>query len=382
MKLRSLAGLAAALATVTLASPAAAAPVTVDLRIEGPTRTLFEGPVTTDVRPFRFTGDPVEHTCDGTAAISGPSATPVPTRGAAVAEAAERTPFTIAGTWHPQFGATFTSIAGESVAFDPASNRFLVEYENGQPTQLGACADDIVPGDRVLFAYGTGNEPLLDLTGPATARPGETIAVRVTDARNGGAVPGAAVAGAQTGADGTATVGPLTTRGVNDLKATKADAIRSNRLRVCVTDGADGTCGTNTPGGSQGAAGPVARDTVAPLARIGGIRDEQRFSRRRAPRELRGTVTADPSGLRAVKLRLSRRVGKRCWYFSGTRERFLRRACGTRYAFKIGEDASWRYLLPKRLGRGRYVLDAYAIDRAGNRDVVERGRSRVVFIVR
>ena len=34
--------------------PPLAAPVTVDLRVEGPTKTLFEGPVTTDVAPFRF----------------------------------------------------------------------------------------------------------------------------------------------------------------------------------------------------------------------------------------------------------------------------------------------------------------------------------------
>jgi len=56
MRRRSL-GLAAVIAAVAT-TPALAAPVTVNLRIEGPTRTLFEGPVTTDVRPFPFTGDP------------------------------------------------------------------------------------------------------------------------------------------------------------------------------------------------------------------------------------------------------------------------------------------------------------------------------------
>ena len=43
------AGLAAGvLSVLALASPAAAAPVTVDLRVEGPTRTVYESPVTTD----------------------------------------------------------------------------------------------------------------------------------------------------------------------------------------------------------------------------------------------------------------------------------------------------------------------------------------------
>jgi hypothetical protein len=374
---RSLAGLAAGLTLALLPAPAVAAPVTVDLRIEGPTRTLFEGPVTTDVRPFRFTGEAVGHTCDGTAAIGGTSPVPVPTRGAAIAEAAERTPFAIEGTWNAQFGASFTRIGGESVAFDAATNRFLAEYENGQFAQLGACADDIRPGDRVLFAYGTGNEPLLALAGPATARPGEAIVVRVTDARNGNAVAGAAVGGATTGPDGTATVGPLPADAEADLKATKAGAIRSNRLRV---RGAEGGGGGTTPPGASPA--PAARDTTGPLASIAGIRDGRRFARRRAPRELRGTVADDPSGLRAVKLRLTRQVGRRCWYFSGKRERFLRRRCGTRHAFKVGEDTSWRYLLPARLRRGRYVLDVYALDRAGNRSELVRGRSRVVFFVR
>ena len=174
-----------------------------------------------------------------------------------------------------------------------------------------------------------------------------------------------------TGADGRATL-VLSATGTIAVKATRPGNAPSAAELVSVSDRAGAPPPVTTTG----------RDTVAPLARIVGIRDGQRFSRRRAPRELCGTVADDPSGLRAVKLRLSRRVGKRCWYFSGKRERFLRRACGTRHAFKIGDDASWRYLLPKRLGRGRYMLDVYAIDRAGNRDVAERGRSRVVFFVR
>jgi hypothetical protein len=40
------------------------------------------------------------------------------------------------------------------------------------------------------------------------------------------------------------------------------------------------------------------------------------------------------------------------------------------------------YLLPHRLGRGRYVLDVIATDGAGNREALARGTSRVVFFVR
>jgi len=370
MKLRSPAGLAAGLLVTALvaATPAAAAPVTVDLRIEGPDSTLFEGPVTTDVRPMQFTGDPATHQCDATT-VGGTSPTPVPTRGAALAAAAASTPFSLLGTWDAQFGASFTSIAGVSVAFDPATNRFLGEYENGQFAQVGACADPIAAGDKVLFAYGDGSEILLSLTGPAGVRAGQPFTVRVTDAA-GAPVAGAAVGGATTGADGNAAVGPLAA-GEHDLKASRTGAIRSNGLHVVAT--ADGTIPS-----PAGPGGLPLQDVTAPVAGLAGIRSGRTFARGKGPRTLRGSVTADPSGIRAVKLRLSRRLGKACWYFSGSKERFVRRRCGTRHAFKIGDDPSWSYLLPARLGRGRYVLETYAIDRAGNRSETER----VVFQVR
>ena len=47
------------------------------------------------------------------------------------------------------------------------------------------------------------------------------------------------------------------------------------------------------------------------------LRNGAVYSRRRAPRLLRGSVAADPSGLNAVKLKLTRRVGRKCSYFSG-----------------------------------------------------------------
>jgi hypothetical protein len=366
MKLRSPAGLAGLVLATALASPAAAAPVTVDLRIEGATQTLFEGRVTTDVRDFRFTGDPVAHTCDGTAANSGPSAVPVPTRGAALAEAAERTPFAIAGSWNSQFGApSFTQVAGENVGYDPPTERFLVEIKNGEGSNFGACGDPVQAGDEVVFAYTKFGARVLELSGPAAAEPGVPVSVRVTDAGTGAPVIGARVAGRDTVADGVVTVGPFPA-GEHALQAEKEGAVRSNHLRLCV--------GCTQPSSTA--------DTTAPAARIRGIRDGQRFSRRRAPRELRGTVAGDPSGLWAVKIRLSRRFNGRCWYFSGSREQFLERRCGKKYAFKVGEESEWSYLLPARLPRGRYWLDLYGIDRAFNKTAFVRGTNRVRFTVR
>ena len=390
MHFRRSAGLTAGLlclAALAAAPAALAAPVTVDLRIEGESRTLFEDPVTVDVRSFRFTGDPVEYRCDGTPAENmGPSATPVPTRGGAIAQAAEQTPFALRGQFFASLGSpSFSEIAGDDVAFDSASGKFLAEYNNGSFASFGACADPVQSGDDVLFAYADGSEQLLALGGPATARPGEPVTVKVTDAANAAPVSGASVGGGETGADGTTAVGPFTARGNTDLKASKPGTIRSNRLRVCVTNGADGACGTTAPGASApgGSAPPVAvADRIAPVTRIAGIREKQRFSRRRAPRTLRGSVAPDPSGLRAVKLSLTRSAGGRCRLYSPTRERFRPSRCGRRVYFAIGDEPDWSYLLPSRLPRGRYVLDAVAVDRLGNRDRLARGRTRVVFFVR
>jgi hypothetical protein len=83
-----------------------------------------------------------------------------------------------------------------------------------------------------------------------------------------------------------------------------------------------------------------------------------------------------------VKLSLTRSRGGRCQIYSPTRERFRRSRCGRRINFSIGDRPDWSYLLPRRLKRGRYVLDAVAIDKSGNRDRLARGRSRVVFFVR
>jgi hypothetical protein len=146
----------------------------------------------------------------------------------------------------------------------------------------------------------------------------------------------------------------------------------------CATTGDDGRCGT--------------RDLQPPIALITSIEEGFRFRRGTGPRELSGTsgilgaggVVADGTGILMIKLRLTKRVGPRCSTWSPTKERFVPRACGADngFWFRVGDDVEWEYLLPAALGRGRYVLDADAIDRAGNRlRVRRRGENRVVFRV-
>jgi len=185
---------------------------------------------------------------------------------------------------------------------------------------------------------------------------------------------GAAVsAGSQSftaGADGVAHV-TVGSKGTVGVRASKSGFIRSATEPVCVE------CGTPPPAGAGPGTNAAGRDTAAPATALTGLKSGAVFSRRKAPRLLRGTVASDPSGLLAVKLRLTRRVGKKCSYFSGSRERFRPVRCGRGSFFKIGDRADWSYLLPKRLGRGRYLLEAKAIDGAYNRGAVTRTRFRV-----
>ena len=395
MQSRKLAVALAATASLLTPALAAAEPVTVNLRIEGATRTLFEGPVTTDVRTFRFTAgaDTAEHQCDATSAAGGSSATPVPTRGAVIATAAEQTPFSTKGSWFDGYGAAFSEVAGENVAYNPSTDTYLTEFENYVFAELGACGDDAQNGDEALFAVASFGSVALKLTTPATAKPGEGVTVTVVDGATGAPVAGAEVGGATTNDAGQATLPGFADRGDHDLKATKSGAfVRSNRARVCVTDGADGFCGTTKPGetpppappcetsGADGRCGTA--DRTGPLSTILGLIDKQVFSRTRAPRELKGTVSREFSGIASVQLRLTHRYRNRCRYLSGPKDRFVRVRCGTSYSFEVGKGTEWSYLLPERLGPGRYVLDVIAIDRFGNRSPLARGSSRTTWTVR
>ena len=373
MKHRSPAGLVAGLlAAAALAAPAAAAgPATVKLRVEGADRTIFEGVVTTDAKAITMPSGPDfggatypggTHVCNGLngdqSRYPGPGATPT----TALDDAAKTGAF----SWYGPYGSFndffVATIGGEGTLDGP----YWDVRTNGAANQRGGCQIELTTGDEILYAIDAYLKPALRLTGPSTAAPGTPFQVRVVDGETGAAIDGAQVGGATT-AGGTATV-TLNTAGPQRLKATKAGTVRSNALDVCVTTGSDGACG---------AAVLPAPDTTAPTSTILGIRDGQRFTRRRAPRELHGTASADPSGLWAVKIRLTRRDRGTCWYFSGSKERLLERTCGKQYAFKVGESTDWSYLLPSRLPRGRYTLDAYAVDRAFNRGTETRVRFRV-----
>jgi hypothetical protein len=369
MKLGSKPGLAAGLAVVAVAAtaPAAVAGPTVRVRVEGAAGTLLERTTVT----VPDTPPPVASCPAGTAAAAIEAAT--------------------GGNWDR---AAFTqTILGETHNF--SNSDFWAEWiDRGSGYQFGngVCADVLNSGDEVLMLvdqppYGEGSmaEVPLELHGANAVR-GQPVTVQVTGAVVTSVGPpttvthppvsGATVAGggtsAVTGADGRATLtfdqtGPVT------LKASKPDTVVSGATTIQVV-----APGEPVPPSGGTAAAP---DRLAPLAKLLGIADHQAFAKGRGPRTLRASVS-DASGLAAVKLRLTRRSGGRCFYFSGRRQEFTRTRCGRAFFFKVGEAADVSYLLPERLGPGRYVLDIAAVDRAGNRSALARGSTRVVFTVR
>ena len=155
---------------------------------------------------------------------------------------------------------------------------------------------------------------------------------------------------------------------------------------MCV--GNDGTCGVAGPSSSstgQLAGGVLALSTSsgATIARIAGIKGGHVYSRRRAPRVLKGEVQVRSGGtLREVLIRLQRRHGGRCFDFSGSREAFVRaKRCRAAAFFSVGSSESFSYLLPAPLPPGTYSYDIEAVEATGKHTSLVNGVSHVVFRV-
>jgi hypothetical protein len=362
---------AAALAAMVSCAPALAAPVTVQLRVEGATTTIFEGPVTTDAKQIDKGGGP--HPCDGTNGGTNPS--PGPTMTSALDDGSVAAGFGWSGTWFNSFQDYGIDGIGPDSA-DFANNKYWGYALNFVPSQLGGCQQQVHAGDEVLFGYDFFSKAnRLRLAGPASATVGGSVSVTVTDGTTGSPVRGATVGGTATRADGEARLS-FDSPGLKRLKAERPDSIRSNALVVCAAPVEGGDCGLPV---TRLGSGPV-RDAKSPLARISKPRSGARY--RRGPRLLQGTASDEASGVRVITLALRRRAGAKCSWWSGRRERFVAGGCGKARSFEVGEDPNWSYLLPSALRRGRYRLDVKAIDRAGNsEDRFIRGKNRVKFEV-
>ena len=340
--------------------PAASAAIPVDVRIEGAARTVFEGPVASDVRQVQASSDGALRTCDGTNNGANPTAGPTATTVAADALGLQGQSFD--GTWYQGYEDYLISRLG------PESSNGWGVYRNEQRSGLGGCQVAARAGDRILWAAGTGGGTTgvlrIALTGanPYTAtvtdQTGAPVAgATILDANAGGAL---ASTGSVTGAAGTTTV-PLGA-GYHRLKAGKAGYVRSARAVVCVQ-----------PCGAPPA--DVVRRTVPPVGTTG-----VRVSRAVFPR------TGYRRGLIVVDWRLTRTgVGMRSWKLASddlsTRTRSyrtrargstatssaLRLPGGRAYALRL----SWtdRLLRPGQAELGRVLVPiddrAKAVKRSG-----------------
>jgi hypothetical protein len=381
----------AAVALAVVAWPAAATAANVTVRVEGDGATLVQRTaLTTTTTPVNKDGT---HACTGTSAAGALE---------------QATAGDWAGVWDPSFNTySVDTVKGESHPFN--SGEFWSIFLNNVPAPAGICGFELQTGDQLLLApepeKGTQMNPLVLQSVPASVAPGQAFTVKVVrvvttfpppnfdPTTTTEPVAGATVAGggasATTGSDGTAQL-TLSARGSSGLRATATGEIRSATEPVCVTTGSDGACGTTglSPSscqttGDDGNCG--TKDKRAPRGKIVSIREGQRFGKGKGPRALSGIVTADPSGLADVRLRLTRNDHAKCQTFDGRSERLVKLSrCGAKRGkwFSVGDREQWSYLLPARLGPGRYVLDLQARDKAGNVDtLLQRTRTRVVFTV-
>jgi hypothetical protein len=220
--------LAVLTAALAYSGAAQAAPATVKLRVEGATKTIFEGKVRTDGQPV--TGDSSgEHKCDGT--NNGAHATPGPTATGALSTAAEAGSFVWSATWYDSLEDFAVNKIGPDASND---TQFWGVAVDGKPLEAGGCQFQVVTGDEVLWAYDLfSKKHILIASGARRTRVGRTYKVTVVDGQGSKPVAGARIGGEKTNAKGIAKL-RFTTRGVKRLKATRADSVRSNQLRVQV----------------------------------------------------------------------------------------------------------------------------------------------------
>jgi hypothetical protein len=382
---------------VSASAVAAGAPAQVTVRVEGLSETKVPPIIVTT------TTNPVVK--DGNSADSCPGASALGALDLATA-----------GNWNGPWEAKYNqysifTIEGETHEFEESAsaNYFWSFWLNDKDSELGACETELQPGDRVLLypsCYGTScpmPEPTpLEIEAPTAANVGEATAVTVkrynTEGEASPAVGASVIgggAGATTDSQGHATLkffGAGTYTLLVNGAAAGPPAVRTETT-ICVHAGNDGTCGTqptlfacateSVP--SSGCGGPpiVVPQQSALTTLAGGVKTGHVYSRRKAPRILKGVVTVPSGGtLKDVRISLERRSGKRCFAFNGVKERFVKGLCGAARFFSVSNTESFSYLLPASLPAGRYVYDIEAIDGTGKPTKLVPGISHVVFYVK
>jgi len=289
--------------------------------------------------------------------------------------------------------------------FGVGNYAFWSIWLNNEFAKNGACAEQVVPNENIVFAAQcfelgpdcpapTAPDHFLTMTPPTTTVVGVGESVSLTVGSLGTSSgepealpPGVTVTGAPTpvtlSPQGLATLN-FTSAGTYTLQARAVDSVPSDPFTVCVHSGNDGTCGAPGPAGVKGSSAPSAPPYTGPyavVAKAAGVIEQHVYPRKDAPKVLSGTVLAH-TAVASVSLELRRSYKGRCYAFNGVSTRFVRARCGQGSFFKVSNNGVFSYLLPSALAPGRYVLDIEATDAAGNHTTLARGTSRIVFYVR
>jgi hypothetical protein len=214
---------------LALAPAAYAAPTKVKVRVEGATKTLFEGAVTTDAHPVDGGDGSGPHTCDGT--NGGASTTPGPTATGALDDAIKQANLTWTGAYDSSFSDFVVSKIGPDASTSTAFWGVAVQWNS---IQVGGCQFKVSPGEEVLWAYDLfSKKHILRLTGPRRVHSGKVFTVKVVDGQTNKGVAGAKVGGKKTNSGGIARL-RFTKAATKRLKATEPKSVRSNQIAVKV----------------------------------------------------------------------------------------------------------------------------------------------------
>jgi hypothetical protein len=212
-------------AAAALAVPAAgAAAATVTVRIEAPSKTIFEGPVTPAVQTVDGGDGKGPQKCDGT--NGGANPTPGPTATSVMDTAVRGS----GRSWQGNFDSSFDDFLVNRIGPTAStSSQFWGVAVDGKSLEVGGCQAIVKPGQEVLWAFDSFGKKLLHASGPKQVGRGKVASVKVIDTEKGTAVAGARIGGATTNANGVAKL-RFKHAGTRRLKATAPKAIRSNAL--------------------------------------------------------------------------------------------------------------------------------------------------------
>ena len=424
-----------ATAAVMLGAAGSASAASVQFRVEVPGQALI--PIANVALPDANVAGPgglAGQTCSGNSVIGALSSA---------------TGGNWSGVWSDSTGWSIEKIASTTIL--PGSGRVWDVYVNDNYVNDQPCWATLADGDKVLlFARCTtssvscfSDDPIT-IEAAATASPKGHPTVQLWELNTyfDGAGRGTTVrSGPGTLADVYTPVGTVKTDqyyGVANISLTDSGpnvvtAMKGNRVPgraiICVTDGADGFCGTTLQGhnpfdplafcettGDDGECG--SPDKRPPVGHINAPKQAQVFttSTKTGLKLLKGTVDRDPSEVTGMQIRLKRQLavkvkklvskkkvrdkktGKRkikkiyktvtvtrCygWKTSISDWAVLKSCKADAPWFKADGDEIWSFEFLFPIPKGAYTLDAQATDGKGNVDsVLETGRNRVTFTVK